>query len=170
MVSVRRRTPWPRTRNGRMDLRECSFGGWRSQSKTTTARSAGRPIPATANPESYCELHLQQHSPVLRVDKLLLKIREMTLSYSFPRRMIGKALDGLTLSFVARNRDHLQERSEHRPTPTTTTAHGKGIEYGLAALAPAVSDSTLTQIQSHETPINTAHLILCYWVRAWTRI
>lgn len=83
------------------------------------------------NPESYWNFISNNIPQFFVLDNSYIKIREMTLSYSFPRRMIGKALDGLTLSFVARNPLIIFKNVPNiDPDSNYNNGNGKGIEYG----------------------------------------
>ncbi|MCB6683014.1 TonB-dependent receptor [Alistipes finegoldii] len=83
------------------------------------------------NPESYWNFISNNIPQFFVLDNSYVKIREMTLSYSFPRRMIGKALDGLTLSFVARNPLIIFKNVPNiDPDSNYNNGNGKGIEYG----------------------------------------
>lgn len=83
------------------------------------------------NPESYWNFISNNIPQFFVVDNSYVKIREMTLSYSFPRRIIGKTLDGLTLSLVARNPLILYKNVPNiDPDSNYNNGNGKGIEYG----------------------------------------
>ena len=83
------------------------------------------------NPESYWGFIANNIPQFFVMDNSYVKIREITLSYTFPRKMVGKVLDGLTLSFVARNPLIIYKNVPNiDPDSNYNNGNGKGIEYG----------------------------------------
>ena len=137
LVSVRRRTPCRRTRNGSMESYGRLFGGWRSSGqKRRRHDQLGAQYPLL-QPGKLLELHLQQHSPVLRAGQLLRQDPRNDAQLQLPAEDDRKGA-GRTDPVVRSPKpaDHLQERSEHRPRLQLQQRQRKRNRVRLAALAP----------------------------------
>lgn len=84
------------------------------------------------DPEKYWSSFVSNNIPGYFVrDNSYVKVREMSLTYRFPRRMLGDVFQGLSLSFVARNPFIIYRNVPNiDPDSNYNNGNGKGIEYG----------------------------------------
>jgi len=84
------------------------------------------------DPEKYWSSFVANNIPgYFTRDNSYVKVREMSLTYRFPRRMLGKVIEGLSLSFVARNPFIIYRNVPNiDPDSNYNNGNGKGIEYG----------------------------------------
>jgi len=83
------------------------------------------------NPEEYWK-HIANNSPVPFIsDNSYIKVREITLSYRFPKKLIGKYLDDLSVSFVTRNPFIIYKNVDNiDPDSNYNNGRGMGLEFG----------------------------------------
>lgn len=85
-----------------------------------------------ANPEKYWSSFVANNIPgYFTLDNSYLKVRELSLTYSFPRKVISKFCENLSFSLVARNPFILYSNVPNiDPDSNYNNGNGKGIEYG----------------------------------------
>ena len=62
-----------------------------------------RPNDIAVNPETYWSAMAQSAPAKFIYDNSYIKCRELTFGYTFPEKLLGKVVKGLSVSFVARN-------------------------------------------------------------------
>ena len=64
-------------------------------------------------------------------DNSYVKLRELTLSYAFPKRLLGKVIQSLSVSFVARNLFNIYKNIPNiDPDSNYNNGPSLGLEYG----------------------------------------
>ena len=89
-----------------------------------------RPNDIPINPESYWKSVAEDAPATFIYDNSYVKCREITFSYSFPERMLGQKVKGLTLSFVARNPFIVWKNIPNIDPDSAYNTSGLGLEYG----------------------------------------
>lgn len=82
------------------------------------------------NPEKYWESASLNAPGMFVYDNSYVKCREITLGYSFPEKMLGKVVKGLSLSFVARNPFIVWKNIPNIDPDSGYNTSGLGLEYG----------------------------------------
>lgn len=82
------------------------------------------------NPESYWKAMGETAPSRFIFDNSYIKCRELTLSYTFPEKMLGKAVKGLSVSFVARNPFIIWKNIPNIDPDSGYNTSGLGLEYG----------------------------------------
>ncbi|MBR5835436.1 MAG: SusC/RagA family TonB-linked outer membrane protein [Bacteroidales bacterium] len=81
------------------------------------------------NPEAYWKS--TDSAPGMYIyDNSYVKCREITFGYTFPERMLGKAVKGLSVSFVARNPFIVWKNIPNIDPDSGYNTSGLGLEYG----------------------------------------
>ncbi|MGX8694847.1 MAG: SusC/RagA family TonB-linked outer membrane protein [Prevotella sp.] len=89
-----------------------------------------RPNDIPVNPESYWKSAADNAPSMFIYDNSYVKCRELTLGYSFPEKMLGKMVKGLSLSFVARNPFIVWKNIPNIDPDSGYNTSGLGLEYG----------------------------------------
>ncbi|MCR5004261.1 MAG: SusC/RagA family TonB-linked outer membrane protein [Bacteroidales bacterium] len=82
------------------------------------------------NPESYWSSVSQNAPSMFIYDNSYVKCREITFGYSFPEKMLGNAIKGLNVSFVARNPFIVWKNIPNIDPDSGYNTSGLGLEYG----------------------------------------
>lgn len=82
------------------------------------------------NPEAYWKYATENCPAMFVYDNSYVKCREITFGYTFPEKMLGKTVKGLTLSFVARNPFILWKNIPNIDPDSGYNTSGLGLEYG----------------------------------------
>lgn len=82
------------------------------------------------NPQSFWESASRNAPSMFIYDNSYIKCREITLGYTFPEKMLGKVVKGLSLSFVARNPFILWKKIPNIDPDSGYNTSGLGLEYG----------------------------------------
>ena len=82
------------------------------------------------NPQTYWESASRNAPSMFIYDNSYVKCREITLGYTFPEKMLGKAVKGLSLSFVARNPFIIWKNIPNIDPDSGYNTSGLGLEYG----------------------------------------
>lgn len=89
-----------------------------------------RPNDVPIDPQTYWE-SVSRNAPSMFVyDNSYVKCREITLGYTFPEKWLGKAIQGLSLSFVARNPFIVWKNIPNIDPDSGYNTSGMGLEYG----------------------------------------
>ncbi|WP_300724564.1 SusC/RagA family TonB-linked outer membrane protein [uncultured Bacteroides sp.] len=90
-----------------------------------------RPNDIYINPEDYW-MSVSRNAPAMFIyDNSYVKCREITLSYTFPKSWLKKAIKGVTVSFVARNPFIVWKNIPNiDPDSNYNNTTGMGLEYG----------------------------------------
>ena len=75
-----------------------------------------RPNDIAVNPESYWKSASENCPSMFIYDNSYVKCREITFGYTFPEKMLGKTVKGLSVSFVARNTVSMSISNSKAPT------------------------------------------------------
>lgn len=90
-----------------------------------------KPNDIYVNPQEYWTYVTTQTARPFIYDNTYVKLREFTLSYAFPRRMLGKVVNALSVSFVARNLFNLYKNVPNiDPDSNYNNGTGMGLEFG----------------------------------------
>ena len=82
------------------------------------------------DPQNYWE-SVSTNAPSMFVyDNSYVKCREITFGYTFPERMLGKTVKGLSVSFVARNPFIVWKNIPNIDPDSGYNTSGMGLEYG----------------------------------------
>ena len=90
-----------------------------------------KPNDIYVNPQDYW-MHVAMNTarPFI-YDNSYVKLRELTLSYAFPKRMLGKVIQSLSVSFVARNLFNIYKNIPNiDPDSNYNNGPSLGLEYG----------------------------------------
>ncbi len=82
------------------------------------------------NPESYAKAVAENCPSKFIYDNSYVKCREITFGYTFPEKMLGKVVKGLSLSFVARNPFIVWKNIPNIDPDSGYNTSGLGLEYG----------------------------------------
>ena len=82
------------------------------------------------NPQTYWESASRNAPSMFIYDNSYVKCREITFGYTFPEKMLGKVVKGLSLSFVARNPFIVWKRIPNIDPDSGYNTSGLGLEYG----------------------------------------
>ena len=82
------------------------------------------------NPENYWKLAADYAPSTFIYDNSYIKCRELTLSYDFPEKLLGKKIKSLSLSFVARNPFIVWKNIPNIDPDSGYNTSGMGLEYG----------------------------------------
>ncbi len=82
------------------------------------------------NPEAYWKSAADNAPSMFIYDNSYVKCREITFGYTFPEKMLGKAVKGLTVSFVARNPFIVWKNIPNIDPDSGYNTSGLGLEYG----------------------------------------
>ena len=82
------------------------------------------------DPEKYWQMAAEKDPVQFIYDNSYIKCRELTFSYSFPSKWLGKAVKGLNLSFVARNPFIVWKNIPNIDPDSAYNTSGMGLEYG----------------------------------------
>ena len=90
-----------------------------------------KPNDIFVSPQEYWTYVTTQTARPFIYDNTYVKLREFTLSYVFPRRMLGKVVNALSVSFVARNLFNLYKNVPNiDPDSNYNNSTGMGLEFG----------------------------------------
>lgn len=90
-----------------------------------------KPNDVFVSPQEYWTYVTTQTARPFIYDNTYVKLREFTLSYAFPRRMLGKVVNALSVSFVARNLFNLYKNVPNiDPDSNYNNSTGMGLEFG----------------------------------------
>lgn len=90
-----------------------------------------KPNDIFVSPQEYWTYVTTQTARPFIYDNTYVKLREFTLSYAFPRRMLGKVVNALSVSFVARNLFNLYKNVPNiDPDLNYNNSTGMGLEFG----------------------------------------
>ena len=90
-----------------------------------------KPNDIFVSPQEYWTYVTTQTARPFIYDNTYVKLREFTLSYAFPRRMLGKVVNALSVSFVARNLFNLYKNVPNiDPDSNYNNSTGMGLEFG----------------------------------------
>ena len=89
-----------------------------------------RPNDIPVNPENYWKSVAENAPGTFVYDNSYIKCREITFGYTFPERMLGKHIKGLSLSFVARNPFIVWKNIPNIDPDSAYNTSGMGLEYG----------------------------------------
>ena len=90
-----------------------------------------KPNDIFVSPQEYWTYVTTQTARPFIYDNTYVKLREFTLSYAFPRRMLGKVVNALSVSFVARNLFNLYKNVPNiDPDSNYNNSTGMGLELG----------------------------------------
>ncbi len=82
------------------------------------------------NPESYWKSASENCPSMFIYDNSYVKCREITFGYTFPEKMLGKTVKGLSVSFVARNPFIVWKNIPNIDPDSGYNTSGLGLEYG----------------------------------------
>jgi len=82
------------------------------------------------NPEGYWKSAADNAPSMFIYDNSYVKCREITFGYTFPEKWLGKAVKGLTVSFVARNPFIVWKHIPNIDPDSGYNTSGLGLEYG----------------------------------------
>lgn len=82
------------------------------------------------DPEAYWRSAAKNAPGTFIYDNSYVKCREITLSYNFPQKWLGKSVKGLSLSFVARNPFIVWKNIPNIDPDSAYNTSGMGLEYG----------------------------------------
>ena len=82
------------------------------------------------NPESYWKSASENCPAMFIYDNSYVKCREITFGYTFPEKWLGKAVKGLSVSFVARNPFIVWKNIPNIDPDSGYNTSGLGLEYG----------------------------------------
>ena len=82
------------------------------------------------NPEGYWKSVADNCPSMFTYDNSYVKCREITFGYTFPEKMLGKVVKGLTVSFVARNPFIIWKNIPNIDPDSGYNTSGLGLEYG----------------------------------------
>jgi len=82
------------------------------------------------DPESYWKAMADNVPAKFIYDNSYIKCRELTFGYTFPEKMLGKAVKGLSVSFVARNPFIIWKNIPNIDPDSAYNTSGLGLEYG----------------------------------------
>ncbi len=83
------------------------------------------------NPQEYWSYVTTQTARPFIYDNSYVKLRELTLSYAFPKQMLGKVINALSVSLVARNLFNLYKNVPNiDPDSNYNNGTGMGLEFG----------------------------------------
>ena len=89
-----------------------------------------RPNDIPVNPENYWKAVAENAPGTFVYDNSYVKCREITFGYTFPERLLGKSIKGLSLSFVARNPFIVWKNIPNIDPDSAYNTSGMGLEYG----------------------------------------
>lgn len=89
-----------------------------------------RPNDIAVNPETYWSSMAQSVPAMFIYDNSYIKCRELTFGYTFPEKLLGKAVKGLSVSFVARNPFIIWKNIPNIDPDSGYNTSGLGLEYG----------------------------------------
>ena len=90
-----------------------------------------KPNDIFVSPQEYWTYVTTQTARPFIYDNTYVKLRELTLSYAFPRRLLGKVVNALSVSFVARNLFNLYKNVPNiDPDSNYNNSTGMGLEFG----------------------------------------
>lgn len=89
-----------------------------------------RPNDIAVNPEAYWKSAADNAPSMFIYDNSYVKCREITFGYTFPEKMLGKVVKGLSLSFVARNPFIIWKNIPNIDPDSGYNTSGMGLEYG----------------------------------------
>lgn len=82
------------------------------------------------DPEKYWQMAAEKDPVQFIYDNSYIKCRELTFSYAFPSKWLGKTVKGLSLSFVARNPFIVWKNIPNIDPDSAYNTSGMGLEYG----------------------------------------
>ena len=82
------------------------------------------------DPEKYWQMAAEKDPVQFIYDNSYIKCRELTFSYAFPSKWLGKVVKGLNLSFVARNPFIVWKNIPNIDPDSAYNTSGMGLEYG----------------------------------------
>ena len=89
-----------------------------------------RPNDIPVNPENYWKSVAENAPGTFVYDNSYIKCREITFGYTFPERMLGDHIKGLSVSFVARNPFIVWKNIPNIDPDSAYNTSGMGLEYG----------------------------------------
>jgi hypothetical protein len=82
------------------------------------------------NPENYWKTASENAPSMFIYDNSYIKCREITLGYTFPEKWLGKKVQSLSVSFVARNPFIVWKNIPNIDPDSGYNTSGLGLEYG----------------------------------------
>ena len=100
--------------------------------ETLAGREDGsfKPNDIPVNPEAYWKSAADNAPSMFIYDNSYVKCREITFGYTFPEKMLGNFVKGLTVSFVARNPFIVWKNIPNIDPDSGYNTSGLGLEYG----------------------------------------
>ncbi len=90
-----------------------------------------KPNDIYVNPQDYWNHVAMNTARPFIYDNSYVKLRELTLSYAFPKRLLGKVIQSLSVSFVARNLFNIYKNIPNiDPDSNYNNGPSLGLEYG----------------------------------------
>lgn len=89
-----------------------------------------RPNDIAVDPQAYWEFAADHIPSMFVYDNSYVKCREITLGYTFPQKMLGKGINALSISFVARNPFIVWKNIPNIDPDSNYNTSGLGLEYG----------------------------------------
>ena len=89
-----------------------------------------KPNDIPVNPEAYWKSAADNAPSMFIYDNSYVKCREITFGYTFPEKMLGSFVKGLTVSFVARNPFIVWKNIPNIDPDSGYNTSGLGLEYG----------------------------------------
>ena len=89
-----------------------------------------KPNDIPVNPEAYWKSAADNAPSMFIYDNSYVKCREITFGYTFPEKMLGNFVKGLTVSFVARNPFIVWKNIPNIDPDSGYNTSGLGLEYG----------------------------------------
>lgn len=106
-------------------------GGYIAKGVIEQTDGTFKPNDIIVSPQEYWNYVTTQTARPFIYDNSYVKVRELTLSYAFPRHMLGKVVNALSVSFVARNLFNLYKNVPNiDPDSNYNNGTGMGLEFG----------------------------------------
>ena len=106
-------------------------GGYIAKGVIKQADGTYKPNDIYVNPQEYWSYVTTQTARPFIYDNSYVKLRELTLSYAFPKQMLGKVVNSLSISFVARNLFNIYKNVPNiDPDSNYNNGTGMGLEFG----------------------------------------
>ena len=106
-------------------------GGYVAKGVIEQTDGTFKPNDIIVSPQEYWNYVTTQTARPFIYDNSYVKLRELTLSYAFPRHLLGKVVNALSVSFVARNLFNLYKNVPNiDPDSNYNNGTGMGLEFG----------------------------------------
>ena len=106
-------------------------GGYVAKGMIEQEDGTYKPNDIYINPQEYWSYVTTQTARPFIYDNSYVKLRELTLSYAFPKQMLGKVINALSVSLVARNLFNLYKNVPNiDPDSNYNNGTGMGLEFG----------------------------------------